>query len=158
MYAIHDVLRKAATDLAMDKIAVFNIRQVLDKLKDALRVEDVEDIPDAVKQRFLEEAAELMKFDPSKGKYIVQPRKLAAHVTALLAYTAKVLSPQNPKIHEWLREVATEDIPMKEAMAIYQAFEGGADTEHSVSKVTGTDAWTCKRVLDLALKYGILKD
>lgn len=61
-------------------------------------------------------------------------------------------------LQEWLKEVATNDISPKDAMEIYKAYEiDGADTEHSVAKVTGIDAWTCKKVLDIAMKYGLLK-
>lgn len=58
---------------------------------------------------------------------------------------------------DWLNEVLSNDIKKEDALWIVDEFNKGADTEHSVSKITGIDAWTCKKVLDLAYKYKMLK-
>lgn len=53
-------------------------------------------------------------------------------------------------------EVGNLDIKSEDAKKILDAYEKGADTEHSVAKVTGIDAYTCKKVLDLADKFNLL--
>jgi len=53
-------------------------------------------------------------------------------------------------------EISNYDIPTEDARKIIRAFNNGADTEHSVSEVTGISAWTCKKVLDAAMKYRML--
>jgi len=53
-------------------------------------------------------------------------------------------------------EISLMDIQPKDMEDILTAYNKGADTEHSVAKVTGFPAWTCKKVLDAALKWKIL--
>jgi len=53
-------------------------------------------------------------------------------------------------------EIANQDIKADDAKKAIDAYEKGADTEHSVSKVTGIDSWTCKKILDIAHKHGLL--
>jgi hypothetical protein len=54
-------------------------------------------------------------------------------------------------------EVTNQEIKKDDAKKILDAFEKGADTEHSVSDVTGIDSYTCKKVLDIANKNKLLK-
>jgi len=54
-------------------------------------------------------------------------------------------------------EIANNDIPPEKAYLVIQAFNKGADTEHSVAEVTGVDAWTCKIILDIAHKHNLIK-
>ena len=53
----------------------------------------------------------------------------------------------------WLKEVLNNDISKEDALWILEIFNKGADSEHSIAKTTGIDAWTVKKVLDLANKY-----
>lgn len=57
---------------------------------------------------------------------------------------------------KFYNEIANEDIKQSDADKIVQTYENGADTEYSVAKVTGIDSWTCKKVLDIALKHNLL--
>lgn len=54
-------------------------------------------------------------------------------------------------------EVANQDIPIDKAYQVIKVFNKGADTEHSVAESTGIDSWTCKVILDIAHKHGLLK-
>ena len=53
-------------------------------------------------------------------------------------------------------EIANQDIKAEDAKKIIDAYEKGADTEHSVAEVTGIDSWTCKKVLDIAHEHDLL--
>jgi hypothetical protein len=53
-------------------------------------------------------------------------------------------------------EIANQEIPLESTKMILGAFKKGADTEFSVSKVTGVDSYTCKKVLDIAEKFNLL--
>jgi len=54
-------------------------------------------------------------------------------------------------------EITNEEISKENAKKILEAFDGGADTEFSVSKVTKIDPYTCKKVLDIANRFELLK-
>jgi hypothetical protein len=53
-------------------------------------------------------------------------------------------------------ELLSMDIPTKDIDKVLISFKRGADTEHSISKGTGIDAWTVKTILDKAEKYRII--
>lgn len=53
-------------------------------------------------------------------------------------------------------EISNLDIKNDDAKKILDAFDAGADTEHSCSDITKIDAWTCKAVLDIAEKFGLI--
>ncbi len=60
------------------------------------------------------------------------------------------------KIINAIHEITSNDIPMKNALRIFAAHRHGADTEHSIANITGIDAWTCKKVLDILHGHGLL--
>lgn len=53
-------------------------------------------------------------------------------------------------------EIANHDISYETAKKILDAYNEGADSEHSCAEVTDIDAWTCKTVLDIAYEKGVL--
>jgi len=55
-----------------------------------------------------------------------------------------------------INEIASNDISVKNALRILAAHRHGADTEHSIAGITGIDSWTCKTVLDILHKHGLL--
>jgi len=61
-----------------------------------------------------------------------------------------------PGYYRFSKDVMSNDIKLPDAIKIVDAFEKGADNEHSVSRITHIDAWTCKKVLDIAYKYDLL--
>ena len=60
------------------------------------------------------------------------------------------------KIIRATSEITNYDIPVKDALRILAAHRHGADSEHSIAGITGIDAWTCKTVLDILYKHGLL--
>jgi predicted kinase len=50
-----------------------SLKDILNKIKKILEAENVEELPKTFQQRLIEETAELLKFDPTKGKYIISP-------------------------------------------------------------------------------------
>jgi len=60
------------------------------------------------------------------------------------------------KIIDAIYEISSSDIPVRDAIKIFIAFEHGADTEHEVSRVTGIDIKICKIVLDIFHKFQLL--
>lgn len=53
-------------------------------------------------------------------------------------------------------EMTNQEIRPEETEKILRAYEQGADTEFSVSDVTGIDSYKCKKVLDTALEHDLL--
>lgn len=53
-------------------------------------------------------------------------------------------------------EIANMDIGYDRAKKVLDAFDAGADTEHSCAKVSKVDAWTCRQILDLADDMGLI--
>lgn len=94
----------------------------------------------------------------SKG-FITEAEKID-----VIANTIEALKVQPAKPSRWCGiesilfwdEIANQDIGYDNAKKILDAYNDGADTEHSCAEVTNIDAWTCKKVLDIAYEKGIL--
>lgn len=82
----------------------------------------------------------------------------------ILANTLEALEVRPAKPSRWCGiesilfwdEIANQDIGYDNAKQVLDAYNNGADTEHSCAEVTDIDAWTCKKILDLAYEKGVL--
>jgi len=58
---------------------------------------------------------------------------------------------------EFENELLSQDIKKEMIGRVLDAFEKGADSEHSIAEITKIDAWTVKNILDAAMKHGLIK-
>jgi len=57
---------------------------------------------------------------------------------------------------EFYSHIMSQDIPRKSIDLVLKSYNKGADSEHSISKITGVDARTARTVLIAAKQYGLL--
>jgi len=60
------------------------------------------------------------------------------------------------KFKNFLNEMIEIEIEIEEISEALNTYGTGAESEHSISKITKINAWTCKVILDSAYKYNIL--
>jgi len=63
-----------------------NLKNILKKIKEIFEIENVEQLPKSIQQRLIEETVELLKFDPTKNKYILTP-KIAKQIISQFTIT-----------------------------------------------------------------------
>ena len=92
--------------------------------------------------------------DPKKAEILI--KEMGNQVEEADCIVDKPNDKLGQKIVDTIYEISGNDIPIKNAIKIFIAYEHGADSEHSVARVTGIDAWICKTVLDIFNKHELL--
>lgn len=83
MVNIAEVLRREAAIMTYKHLHAFNLKKLKEKMMKVFEVEDKEEeLPQDVRSRLIEEAAELMQFDPQTGSYAV--KRAAGKITLKL--------------------------------------------------------------------------
>ena len=54
-------------------------------------------------------------------------------------------------------ELLSQDIKKEIIKRVLDAYNDGADSEHSIAEITKVDAWTVKTILDSAVKHKVIQ-